>query len=77
MNEIKPVFSDDQHANAEEVLRSLARLLGRQAAREFAEAEQIMKGTALLYVYTKQGAYEKALSIVDRLLYADQPPLHV
>jgi hypothetical protein len=41
MNEIKPVFSDDQHANAEEVLRSLARLLGRQAARELAEAEQV------------------------------------
>ena len=41
MNEIKPVFSDDQHANAEEVLRSLARLLGRQAARELADAEQV------------------------------------
>lgn len=41
MNEIKPVFSDDQHANAEEVLCSLARLLGRQAARELAEAEQV------------------------------------
>ena len=37
MNEIKPAFSDDQHANAEEVLRSLARLLGRQAARELDE----------------------------------------
>jgi len=32
MNEIKPAFSDDQHANTEEVLRSIARLLGRQAA---------------------------------------------
>ena len=41
MNEIKPVFSDDQHANAEEVLRSIARLLGRQAARELLEAEQV------------------------------------
>ena len=40
MNEIKPVFSDDQHANAEEVLRSLARILGRQLARELIEAEQ-------------------------------------
>ena len=40
MNEIKPAFSDDQNANAEEVLRSLARLLERQAAREFAEAKQ-------------------------------------
>jgi len=41
MNEIKSVFSDDQHANAEEALCSLARLLGRQAARELAEAEQV------------------------------------
>ena len=41
MNEIKPVFSDDQYANAEEVLRSLTRLLARQAARELAEAEQV------------------------------------
>lgn len=41
MNEIKPVFSDDQHANAEEVLRSLACLLARQAARELAEADQV------------------------------------
>ena len=39
MNEIKPVFSDAQHANAEEVLRSIARLLGRQAAREMAALE--------------------------------------
>ena len=46
--------------------------------REYAVAsEDIMKGTALLYVYTQQGAYEKALPIVDRLLYTDQPPLHV
>jgi hypothetical protein len=41
MNEIKPVFSDNQYANAEEALRSLARLLARQAARELAEAEQV------------------------------------
>jgi len=47
MNEIKPVFSDDQHANAEEVLRSLARLLGRQAACELAEAEQVDPVTPL------------------------------
>ena len=40
MNETKPAFSDDQHANAYEVLRSLARLLGRQAAKELAEDEQ-------------------------------------
>ena len=46
--------------------------------REYAVASgDMMKGTALLYVYTQQGAYEKALSIVDRLLYADQTPLHV
>ena len=41
MNEIKPAFSDDQHANAEEVLRSLVCLLARQAARELAEAKQV------------------------------------
>ena len=46
--------------------------------REYAVASgDMMKGTALLYVYTQQGAYEKALPIVDRLLYTDQPPLHV
>jgi len=48
MNEIKPVFSDDQHANAEEVLCSLARLLGRQAARELAETEQVDPVTPLI-----------------------------
>ena len=37
MNEIKPAFSDNQYANAEEALRSLTRLLGRQAARELDE----------------------------------------
>ena len=40
MDEIKPVFSDDRHANVEEALHSLARLLGRQAAKELVEAEQ-------------------------------------
>ena len=39
MNEIKPVFSDAQHANAEEAVLALARLLGRQAAREMAALE--------------------------------------
>ncbi|MDA0802055.1 MAG: hypothetical protein O3B69_10755 [Proteobacteria bacterium] len=40
MDEIKPVFSDDRHANVEEALHSLARLLGRQTAKELVEAEQ-------------------------------------
>jgi hypothetical protein len=40
MNETKPTFSNDQQSNADEVLRSLARLLGRQAAKELAEGEQ-------------------------------------
>ena len=40
MNETKPAFSDDQQTNADEVLRSLARLLGRQAAKELSETEQ-------------------------------------
>jgi hypothetical protein len=47
MNETKPVFSDDQHANAEEALRSLARLLGRQAAKELVETEQADHTTSL------------------------------
>ncbi|MGB1963377.1 MAG: hypothetical protein ACPHUM_02085 [Candidatus Puniceispirillales bacterium] len=47
MNEIKPVFSDDQHANSEEVLRSLARLLARQSAREMADAELVDPVTPL------------------------------
>ena len=48
MNEIKPVFSDDRHANVEETLHSLARLLGRQAAKELVEAEQADPVTPLI-----------------------------
>jgi hypothetical protein len=47
MNETKPAFSDDQQANADEVLRSLARLLGRQAANELSETEQADPETSL------------------------------
>jgi len=51
----------------------LARLL-----REYAVApKDIMKGTALLHLYVEQAEFEKALSILDRLLENHKPPLYL
>lgn len=46
--------------------------------REYAVApKDIMKGTAVLYVYVEQEAYEKALPILDSLLETRKPPAYL
>lgn len=46
--------------------------------REYAVApNDIVKGTALLHVYLKEEAYEKALPILDRLLESHKPPSYL
>jgi len=46
--------------------------------REHAVApKDIMKGTALLYVYVERGQYEKALPVLDSLLEARKPPAYL
>ncbi|MGZ0656706.1 O-antigen ligase family protein [Coraliomargarita sp. W4R72] len=46
--------------------------------REYAVApKDIMKGTALVSIYLEEQNYEKALSILDRLLETHKPPLYL